>query len=168
MNRRYLKRITLSGLIILLMAFAVFGENSDANDTQNKPKDSNSAAQKNIQAASADVNETMNEIMSLASQIASETLNLGKLKAKKAPQEEIDKAEKNIKEMKDKMKVLGGKLGENAEVFSSLMAEKILGKIHELSEKYNVPVKDEILEQIRTAIKAAVEAMDSNSVDANN
>jgi ribosomal protein L9 len=105
--------------------------------------------------------------MSLASQIASETVNIGKLKAKKAPQEEIDKAEQNLAQMKDKMKVLGTKLGENAEVFSSLMAEKILSKIQELKEKYNVPVKDEILEQIRTAIKAAVEAMVINSPAAN-
>lgn len=143
-----LHRVRIAAIFILICVMATCGlaiESAQEQKTQQVP---------------ADVNENVNKMLSLAGQIASKSIQLQRMKVQKSPQEEIEKVENEIEEIKVQMNSLGEKLGENAELASRQLAEKILSKLQEFSEKYGLPISEEIIEQFKEAIQDVLEAIE--------
>lgn len=129
-----------------------------------KPDQQQKQQKENSQPIPQDVNENVNKILSLAGQIASKSIQLQRMKLQKAPADEIEQTENEIAEIKQQINVIGGKLGENAELASRQLAERILTKLQEFTEKYGLPLSEEIIEQFKDAIETALEAIDVNSL----
>ncbi|HBG25696.1 MAG: hypothetical protein A2Y10_20545 [Planctomycetes bacterium GWF2_41_51] len=129
--------------------------NSKSNDNDSK---------ENSQEIPQDVNENVNKILSLAGQIASKSIQLQRLKVQKAHADEIEKTEKEIESLKEEVRQLGGQLEGNMELASRQLAERILTKLQEFTEKYGLPLSEEIIEQFKEAIETALEAIDVNSL----